>query len=128
MKRIRWIFTTLAVAVSFGFVALPMTAVHAATPKSDVCNALGSGSACTSNPPNSVSIDKVITVAIDILSVIAGIAGVIMVLVGGFKYITSGGDANNVASAKRTLIYAIIGLVVAAMSQVLVELVLNKIK
>jgi hypothetical protein len=52
---------------------------------------------------------------------------VIMIIVGGLKYITSGGDSNNVSSAKSTIIYAIIGLVVVALAQFIVQFVLNKV-
>jgi hypothetical protein len=51
-----------------------------------------------------------------------------MIMVGGFKYVTSGGDGSKVSSAKSTIIYAIVGLVIVALSQGIVKLVLNKIK
>ena len=54
-----------------------------------------------------------------------GIAPIIMIFVAGFKYMTSGGDANKVGSAKTTLIYAIIGLALAALAQLLVKTVLK---
>ena len=40
-----------------------------------------------------------------------------MVIVSGFKYITSGGDPGAVSSAKRTLIYALVGLAVAVLAE-----------
>lgn len=43
-----------------------------------------------------------------------GIALFIMLLIGGFKYLTSGGDPKAMESAKSTLTYAIIGIVLAA--------------
>ena len=43
-----------------------------------------------------------------------GIILFIMLLVGGFKYITSGGDPKSVEGAKRTLTFAIIGFVLLA--------------
>jgi hypothetical protein len=47
-----------------------------------------------------------------------------MILVGGLKYTTSGGDASSVSSAKNTIIYALVGLIVAAFAQFLVRFVL----
>jgi type III secretory pathway component EscT len=64
---------------------------------------------------------------VNLLSILVGIVSVIMIIVGGFKYITSGGDSSNVQSAKNTIIYAVAGLVVVAISQGLVKFVLNKI-
>jgi hypothetical protein len=63
--------------------------------------------------------------AINIFSVIVGVIAVVMIIIGGVKYITSGGDANNVTGAKNTILYAIIGLVVVALSQVIVQFVLG---
>lgn len=63
---------------------------------------------------------------LSILSIIIGIAAVIVIIVAGLKYVTSGGDASKVSSAKSTLIYALIGLVVAALAQVMVRFVLSK--
>jgi TRAP-type C4-dicarboxylate transport system permease small subunit len=53
----------------------------------------------------------------NIVSVILGLAGVVLfllLLMGGFKYITAGGDPKAVEGAKKTLTYAIIGFVVIA--------------
>ena len=65
---------------------------------------------------------------INIITVIVGIVAVVMIIVGGFKYITSGGDSNKVGSAKNTILYAIIGLIVVALAQFIVKFVLNKTK
>ncbi len=72
-------------------------------------------------------LNKLIKSIVDILSVIIGIIAVIFVIIGGFKFITSGGDSGKVASARSTVIYAIVGLIVVALAQVLVRFVLNKV-
>lgn len=64
---------------------------------------------------------------VQILSFVVGIAAIIMIIISGFKYIVSGGDSAKVGSAKNTLIYALIGLIVAALAQVLVHFVLNRV-
>lgn len=71
-------------------------------------------------------INNLISDAINILSIVVGIIAVIMIVVGGFKYVTSGGDSSNITSAKNTIIYAIIGLVFVALAQFLVQFVLDK--
>ncbi len=71
--------------------------------------------------------NKVIKLVINILSVIAGIAAVIMIVVGGLRYITSGGDSSKVASAKTSIIYSIVGLVIVALAQVIVRYVLGNV-
>ena len=57
---------------------------------------------------------------------IVGVVAVIMIIIGGLKYITSSGDSNNVSSAKNTILYAIIGLVVVVLAQVIVRFVVTK--
>src|SRR6185312_3712079 len=62
---------------------------------------------------------------VDIFSIVVGAVAIIMIIYGGFRYITSGGDSNRVGSAKNTLIYAIVGLIIVALAQVIVHFVLN---
>lgn len=64
---------------------------------------------------------------VNILSVIVGIIAVIMIIIGGLKYITSSGDSGNVQSAKNTILYAVVGLIIVALAQVIVRFVLNKV-
>ncbi len=72
------------------------------------------------------SVDTIITTVINIFSLVVGVVSVIMIIIGGLKYITSGGDSGNVSGAKNTILYAIIGLVVVALSQVIVKFVLGR--
>ena len=71
-------------------------------------------------------VNNIIKLVINIFSIIVGVVAVIMIIVGGLKYITSGGDSNNVTSAKNTILYAIIGLIVVALAQVIVRFVLAR--
>ncbi len=62
---------------------------------------------------------------VSVFSIIVGIVSVIMIIYGGFRYITSGGDSGNVGNAKNTLIYAIVGLIIVALAQLIVHFVLS---
>ncbi|CAN5657901.1 hypothetical protein BH23PAT2_BH23PAT2_06010 [soil metagenome] len=85
-----------------------------------------SGVTATGTPPT-VSVNSAVAKAIDIFSYIVGVISVIMIIIGGLKYITSSGDPSNVTSAKNTILYAVIGLVVVALAQVIVIFVLDKV-
>ncbi len=61
---------------------------------------------------------------VNIFSIIVGAVSVIMIIYGGFRYITSGGDSGRVGNAKNTLIYAVIGLVIVALAQLIVHFVI----
>jgi hypothetical protein len=63
---------------------------------------------------------------VNILSIIIGAAAIIMIMVSGFKYITSGGDSSKIGSAKSSLIYALIGIAIAGLAQILVQFVLDQ--
>ena len=56
---------------------------------------------------------------------IVGIIAVIMLILGGIKYLTSGGDSKKVTDAKNTVLYAIIGLVVCFLSFAIVNFVIS---
>lgn len=72
-------------------------------------------------------INDIVHTVINLFSAIVGIVAVVMIIVGGLRYITSGGNDTSVASAKNTLLYAIIGLVIVALAQIIVRFTLNKI-
>ena len=89
---------------------------------------------CTGNTTSKVCAaknnDKVLTIlrnVINILLTVVGIIAVIMIIVGGIKYITSAGDSSGINSARDTILYAIVGLVVAVMSFAIVNYVILKI-
>ena len=114
-------------ALSFIGVGFSHTSVFADA-TDEVCAGIGLASSNGScpEPTGSKSVTGLIGSVISILSYIIGIAAVIMILVAGFKYITAGGDSNAVGSAKSTLTYAIVGLIIAALAQILVRFVLTR--
>ena len=65
------------------------------------------------------------TTIVNIITYVAGVIVIFMVIFAGFKYVTSGGDANKVNSAKNTLLYAIVGVAIIVMAQVIVHYVIN---
>ncbi|MEO5627553.1 MAG: pilin [Candidatus Saccharimonadales bacterium] len=87
----------------------------------------GSGVADCAIPDPTDKVNSTLTLVINIFSLVVGVAAVIMIIVGGLRYIISGGDSGNVTSAKNTILYAIIGLVVVALAQFIVKFVLTKV-
>lgn len=106
----------------------PQTVFAANDAKKAVCEGVGltGGTSDCSDPASGPSVYSTVRLAINILSWIVGIAAVIMIIVGGLKYILSQGEGSNTASAKNTILYALVGLVVVALAQVIVKFVLNK--
>jgi hypothetical protein len=125
--------------VGVATLATPVLAPALATAQSDVQNGLCQGAdlqvqqpgtTCTEtidSETTTTKVNDIIALVINIFSVVVGVAAVIMIIVGGLKYIISGGDSGNVTSAKNTILYAIIGLVVVALAQFIVKFVLAKV-
>jgi hypothetical protein len=90
---------------------------------SDACKGLNQASGGQANG-GGVSIEHVFSTIVDILSLVVGAVAIIVIIYSGLKYVTSAGDTNKVSSAKNALIYALIGLAVAALAQFLVHFVL----
>jgi len=88
-------------------------------------NSTGSSDTCGSGSTITTGIGNLATEVVNILSVVVGIVAVIFLIYGGFRYITSGGESSNVSNAKNTLIYAVVGLVIVALAQLIVHWVLN---
>jgi hypothetical protein len=132
IKRIQTFLTSL---FSAAVLAVPLLAPAAVSAQNSqiqqgVCGGaqnlqIDSQASCT-DPGATDKVNNIITTVINIFSVIVGIIAVIMIIIGGLKYITSGGASDNVSSAKNTILYAIIGLIIVALAQILVRFVLNK--
>jgi hypothetical protein len=64
---------------------------------------------------------------LNIVLAIMGALALLMLVIAGFRYTISGGDANAVAEAKRMIIYTLVGLVVIALAATVVNFVLGKV-
>ncbi len=96
-------------------------------PRDDACEGVAlTGGTCDQGDASG-KVNKAVAVVIETFSWIVGVASVIMIMVGGFKYVTSSGDSNSVNSAKNTILYALVGLVVVVLAQVIVRFVINEI-
>jgi len=128
MKRILLtLLVVLGLGTSFAF-------AHSATPvyadaKSEICNGVGAASGstgCTASA-GQPSVNSLVKTIVTVLSWIVGVLSVIMIVFAGFQYVNSGGDTNKTAGAKNTLIYAIVGIVIVAFAQAIVQFVLGKV-
>jgi hypothetical protein len=127
LKKIALLTSTLMILLSGSMVAVPVIAGAAA--KDDVCAGVGVvGGDCNNTTAADNTINKAIATAINILSFIVGVVAVIFIIIGGLKYITSSGDSSTATSARNTVLFAVIGLVVVAIAQIIVQFVLNRIK
>jgi hypothetical protein len=87
----------------------------------------GVGSCSNNGESVTDKVNRILKRIVNFLSAIIGVVAVIMIIFGGFRYITSGGSDNTVTSAKNTILYAVIGLVIVALAQLLVRFVVKLI-
>lgn len=72
--------------------------------------------------------DSIFTTVVNFLLFFIGAISVIMLIWGGIRYATSGGASASVTSAKNTILYAVIGLVVAFLAYAIVNWVLKAVQ
>lgn len=134
-KRLSVFVASVMTMVSLSFVLA--TAAFAQTAQQQINNGLCAGSNLqfTDNPGQcsaagsdaTTKINNIVHTAVNLLSAVVGIVAVIMIIIGGFRYVTSGGSDTSVTAAKNTILYAIIGLVVVALAQIIVRFTLSKL-
>lgn len=114
----------LALVATFA-IALPTpTYAIGEVSKSEVCNSIGTGGECKQN--GGVDLNKLTATIINIMSIVIGIVAVVMVMIAGFNFITANGDSSKISTARSALTYAVIGLIIVALAQIIVQFVLAK--
>ncbi len=122
MKKIKEILMSVAIVGGMLTGAATVTvAVANASPASEII-----GGADTTGQNGGKSLQENIKIIVDIILFIIGTIAVIMIVVGGLRYTLSGGDANAVKGAKDTILYAIVGLIVAVVAYAIVHFVLKQ--
>mgnify|MGYP003608633410 FL=1 len=91
---------------------------------SEITSGMNATSAGTSTPTDANVVIKNVT---NIMFFIIGAVSVIMLIYGGIRYTTSGGNANSVTAAKNTIMYSIVGLVVAILAFAVVQFVVTQV-
>lgn len=99
------------------------------TPNAPVCQAQGGVTGIGGGGEGKTAGDfsELIKRVINILLFLIGAIAVIMIIIGGIRYTTSGGDSSQAKGARDTILYAVIGLVIAVMAYAIVNFVLNSL-
>lgn len=109
-----------------GLLLAPLAAQPAAA--IDVFSGACSGSTDSVCGAKNDDATKVMRSIINTTLFVLGFIAVIMIIIGGIRYATSNGDSSSIKGAKDTIMYAVIGLVVAIMSFAIVNFVITNIK
>jgi len=128
------IVTKFRLLVLAGALALalggPLTASPpaSAASKDAACNGFNEvlGDNCGSGA-GSEEINNTVVDVINILSFVVGMISVIMIIIAGIKYVTASGDPGSLKSARNTVIYALVGILIVALAQTIVRFVVAKV-
>jgi uncharacterized ferredoxin-like protein len=131
MKRL---FSILMVSMMFsgvGFALLPASASagdlipNCGDTGSSICDEVNQNQEVDNNRfygPNGL-----LTRVAALIMYIGGVAAVIMIVLGGFTFITGSGDPNALAAAKKTVLYAVVGIIVIVMPTAIIQFVLSRL-
>jgi len=121
-----------------GLLAVPLMAIGAglfvptnlvaADCTSDTSAGIIGGVACSNGanvPQNLFGTGGIFTTIVNIFLFVIGAIAVIMLIYGGIRYTISGGESKNVTAAKDTILYSIVGIVVALLAYAIVNFVIN---
>ena len=115
----------------FMLLLMPATPALAYNPLAGACGAgSNTSSACDKsvNGSNPISgTNGVIRKVTSLIAVIAGIAAVIIIIIGGFQYVTSAGDPQKASSARNMILGALVGLVIIVAAQSILLFILSKV-
>lgn len=93
-------------------------------PNSPACQ-IDKGSGATNAQPNPTSLQDQLKNIVNVLLFVLGAIAVIMIVIGGIRYTLSNGDSSAITGAKNTILYAVVGLVVALLAYAIVNFVLG---
>lgn len=136
MKKIK--ITLLSLALMLGLVAVPFDGASVGAQPAPSANSqaqqsvnpsqeIGKGVTAVGGGSGNGQTDftKSIQTIVNLMMFILGLIAVIMIIIGGFRYVTSNGDAGATKTAKDTIMYAVIGLVVAILAFAIVNFIIN---
>lgn len=122
MKKLRLFIISAFAVIGIGVApALLVAPAYAASPAESIKEGTDSIGGNESQPSLEQGIKDIVNVLLFVLGAIA----VIMIIIGGIRYTTSNGDSSSIQGAKNTILYAVVGLVVAILAYAIVNFVID---
>jgi hypothetical protein len=115
-----------ALGLTLGVPSLQPTALAQCT--NDASGGLKAGANCAKGDDQQADLfgdTGIFRTITNVLLFIIGAISVIMLIIGGIRYVVSGGDSGAVTAAKNTILYAVIGIIVALLAYALVNFVIG---
>lgn len=122
------IVPALALGVTAATSVITAPVANAADCTDDASGGLSGGAGCAQGKDQQADLfgsNGVFKTITNVLLFIIGAVSVIMLIIGGIRYVVSGGDSSAVTGAKNTILYAVVGIVVAILAYALVNFVIT---
>lgn len=130
MKKVAG-FTLVVPALVLGLTLVTPNVAYAQNCTDVAAGGIGSGADCakpTGAAENLFGDGSIFNTVTNILLFLIGAVSVVMLIIGGIRYVVSGGDQGAVTSAKNTILYAIIGIVIAFLAFAAVRFVTDQLQ
>jgi hypothetical protein len=121
MSKIKLIIVSLVAALGF-ILAAPSVTMAQSSPADEIRDGVNAIDSDNKSP----SLGSQIEIVVNILLFILGAIAVVMIIIGGIRYATSNGDSSQIKTAKDTILYAVVGLIVAIMAYAIVGWVVQQ--
>ncbi|MCX6728157.1 MAG: hypothetical protein NTV39_00085 [Candidatus Saccharibacteria bacterium] len=129
MKKVKYLILSLGMVFGLCLTVLPATVGAAIDPLGTVCSGDAAQTAlCKNKDSKKNSFSYIVGVIVNTLLFLVAAVSVVMIIIGGIYYTTSNGDASLVKKAKDTIMYSVIGLIVAIMAYAIVNFVITAFK
>jgi hypothetical protein len=127
MSKWKQFLVVLGLVVGVGAITLPAAPASAINvfPSGCTGQATDAQSVCGNVTDSATSMTKKV---VNTMLFILGIVAVIMIIIGGIRYVVSAGDSSAITGAKNTILYSVIGLVVAILAYAIVNFVITTFK
>jgi len=128
MERARMKRTQLIQSSLFGALGALFVSVIASSSTFAFNRSIGDGANSARGVDQAVTLfgaSGVFTTISNVMLFVVGAVSVVMMIYGGLRYVISGGNTANVAAAKNTILYAVVGLVIAIMAYAIINFVIE---
>lgn len=116
----------IVIAMSLGLVMALSPSVGALDPFEEACEG-NSDSAICEESRSGMSVGELIAQVTKVLMMFVGAIAVIMIVYGGLRFSASGGSPESIKTAKNTIMYAVVGLVIAIAGYAIVSFVATQL-
>lgn len=123
-EKIKMVVMGLAAVATLGTATLIAPTVSA---KEDSYSYASKYTSNTSASSSNTDLMTILNIIINVALGVIGFVAVVMIIMGGIQYTTSSGDAAKVTKAKNTILYGVVGLVIALLAFAIVNFILTNV-